>query len=156
MKSLTVSHPFYTVPNCSGIREKTVSRSKISLTPSENHSVLHTNSENLLASWLLSYLLPRASYYVCSWAQSPTKPLILQICHLYLSFALLTRMKINLRKTDMSISKDQQGLDQQAFEGPILHSNFQPFQMHLPFSILICYRHFCSSWNLISVVGLWL
>jgi len=68
---------------------------------------------------------------------------------LFYSFNL--RMKINLRKTDMGISKDQQ-----AFEGPILHSNFQPFQMHLPFSILICYRHFCCSWNLISVVGLWL
>ncbi len=68
---------------------------------------------------------------------------------LFYSFNL--RMKINLRKTDMGISKDQQ-----AFEGPILNSNFQPFQMHLPFSILICYRHFCSSWNLISVVGLWL
>ncbi len=39
-------------------------------------------------------------------------------------------MKINLRKTDMGIVKDQQ-----AFEGPILHSNFPPFQMHLPFSM---------------------
>jgi hypothetical protein len=47
---------------------------------------------------------------------------------LFYSFNL--RMKINLRKTDMGIVKDQQ-----AFEGPILHSNFPPFQMHLPFSM---------------------